>query len=112
MSTPRQKGPSRRLEPTSELYVFGAAAPRIGFVQYQLGLARLSISLQVPRAARAALMVLTPSDFPADPETAHAYLSALRDPDLSADDIVTAVEALTEIATPLDAAGALNPRTT
>ena len=112
MSTPRQKSPLRRLEPTSELYVFGAAAPRIGFVQYQLGLARLSISLQVPRAARAALMVLTPSDFPADPETAHAYLSALRDPDLSADDIVTAVDALTAIASPLDATGELRPRTT
>jgi hypothetical protein len=90
---------------TDELYAFGADAPRVGFVHHQLGLARLSISLQVPRAARAALMVLTPADFPADPETAHAYLSALRDPGLTADDIVATVEALAAIATPLDRAG-------
>lgn len=111
MSAPRQKTPSpRRLQTTGELYAFGAAAPRVGFVQYQLGLARLSISLQVPRAARAALMVLTPDDFPADPETAHAYLSALRDPGLSAADIVAAVDALAGIATPLDRAAEPHPR--
>ena len=112
MSAPRQKNRSTHLNTTGELYVFGAAAPRVGFVQYQLGLARLSISLQVPRAARAALMVLTPSDFPNDPDTAHAYLSALRDPNLSASDIVAAVDALAEIATPLDRAPGLHPSTT
>ena len=112
MSAPRQKNRFQPLNTTGELYVFGAAAPRVGFVQYQLGLARLSISLQVPRAARAALMVLAPSDFPNDPETAHTYLSALRDPNLSASDIVAAVDALAAIATPLDRAPGLHPSTT
>ena len=53
MSAPRQKNPSRLLNTTVAPSVFGAAASRVGFVHYQLGLARLSISLQVPRAARA-----------------------------------------------------------
>lgn len=108
MSATRPRPPSP-LRTTTELYTLDAAgSPRLGFVQYQLGLARLAISLQVPRAARAALMVLTPSDFPSDPETAHAYLSALRDPDLSAHDIVAAVEALGELASP-DPALTLRP---
>jgi hypothetical protein len=108
MSQTRPRPPSRQCT-TTEIYTLGASAPRLGFVQYQLGLARLSISLQVPRAARAALLVLTPDDFPADPDTAHAYLSALRDPGLSAHDITAAVEALTELASPADAAFALRP---
>ena len=101
MSTTRPRAPSP-LRTTAEIYTLGASsAPRLGFVQYQLGLARLAISLQVPRAARAALMVLTPSDFPSDPDTAHAYLSALRDPGMSAHDITAAVEALGQLASPV-----------
>lgn len=98
MSPPRTRTPSRA-RTTTELYTLDAV-PRTGFVHYQLGLARLSIDLQVPRAARAALVVLTPADFPADPEAASAYLTALRDPALSAADITAAVEALGDIASP------------
>ena len=112
MSPPRWRTPSR-LRSTGEIYTFDSTpvAPRLGFVQYQLGLARLSVSLQVPRAARAALLVLSPSDFPSDPETAQAYLTALREPGLSASDIVAAVDALAAIASPLEPAGALHPTT-
>lgn len=99
MSDLRTRALSRN-RTTSELYALDRAAPRAGFVLYQLGLARLSIALQVPRAARAACLVLTASDFPFDPDTAEAYLVALRDPGLSAADIATAVEALTELASP------------
>ncbi len=109
MSPPRPRTRSR-LQTTAELYTYGTPAPRFGFVQYQLGLARLSISMQVPRAARAALLVLSPSDFPVDPETARTYLDALRDPGLSADDIVAAVDALAALAGPLE--GAAAPRST
>jgi hypothetical protein len=96
MSTPRERR-SSRLRTTNELYTLDAA-PRVGFVRYQLGLARLSISLGVPRAARAALLVLGASDFPADPETAQAYLTALRDPALRTGDIIAAVDALGSLA--------------
>ena len=89
---------SSRARSTSELYTLDVAGPRAGFVQYQLGLARLSLSLQVPRAARAALMVLSRTDFPADPDTAEVYLAALRDPGLSADDIQDAFQALADLA--------------
>ena len=107
MSATRPRSPSP-LRTTTELYTLEARPPRLGFVQYQLGLARLAISLQVPRAARAALLVLTPSDFPADPQRAQAYLTALRDPGLSARDITAAFEALGELASP-DGALALHP---
>ena len=107
MSAPRHR-PLSRVRTTAELYALDAA-PRLGFVQYQMGLARLSISLQVPRAARAALMILSASDFPADPETAHAYLTALRDPDLSAADIIAAVDALAALAGLGDPAPSLRP---
>jgi len=96
MSAPRERR-SSRLRSTNELYTLDAA-PRAGFVHYQLGLARLSISMQVPRAARAALLVLSASDFPADPETAQAYLTALRDPALRTGDIIAAVDALAALA--------------
>lgn len=111
MSPPRQRT-SSRFQTTGELYAFNPAAPRVGFVQYQLGLARLAISLQVPRAARAALLVLSPSDFPADPERAHAYLTALRDPGLSGPDIVAAADGLAAIASPLERTRVLRPSTT
>ncbi len=97
MSAPRQRAPSR-LRTTAELYALDGPAPRLGFVQHQIGLARLSVSLQVPRAARAALLVLSASDFPADPETAQAYLTALRDPGLRTADIIAAVDALAALA--------------
>ena len=98
MSPPRQRT-SSRVRSTEELYALDVrAAPRLGFVHYQLGLARLAVALQVPRAARAALLVLTASDFPADSETAGAYLTALRDPGLSAANIIKAFEALSELA--------------
>jgi hypothetical protein len=96
MSAPRHR-PLSRVRTTAELYTLDAA-PRLGFVQYQIGLARLSISLQVPRAARAALLVLSATDFPVDPETAHAYLTALRDPGLRTSDIIAAVDALSALA--------------
>jgi hypothetical protein len=105
MSPPRQRTPSRARS-TAELYTLDAP-PRLGFVQYQLGLARLSVSLQVPRAARAALLVLTPADFPSDPEIARAYLTALRDPALSSADITAAVDALGDIASSSERAPAL-----
>lgn len=109
MSPTRPRPPSPT-QTTAEIYALGpAAVPRLGFVQYQLGLARLSIALQVPRAARAALLVLTASDFPADPDTAHAYLTALRDPALSARDITAAVEGLAELASAVDGALSLHP---
>lgn len=111
MSPPRPRSRSR-LETTAELYTYGAPAPRLGFVQYQLGLARLSISMQVPRAARAALLVLSPSDFPVDPETALAYLTELRDPNLTTDGIIAAVDALTSLAGPVEGSPALRPSTT
>jgi hypothetical protein len=101
MSPPRHRSLSST-GTTAELYTLDAGGPRLGFVQYQLGLARLSISLQVPRAARAALLVLTPRDFPVDPETASTYLTALRDPALSSDDIIAAVDALAVLAGPPD----------
>ena len=107
MSTPRQRTPSLRT--TAEMHRIDAAPPRLGFVQYQIGLARLSISLQVPRAARAALLVLGASDFPADPETAQAYLTALRDPALCTADIVAAVDALAALAGLGDPAPNLRP---
>jgi hypothetical protein len=110
MSPPRPRIRSR-LQTTAELYTYGTPAPRFGFVQYQLGLARLSISMQVPRAARAALLVLSPSDFPVDPETALTYLTALRDPGLSADDIVAAVDALASLAGRVEGTAALRPST-
>jgi len=101
MSPPRQRT-SSPVRSTEELYALDvAAAPRLGFVHYQLGLARLAVALQVPRAARAALLVLTASDFPADPETAAAYLTALRDPGLSGPAITRAVEALGALASPV-----------
>lgn len=107
MSPPRPRDPSRN-RTTAELYAFGANPPRVGFVHHQLGLARLAISLQVPRAARAALVVLSPSDFPEAPELAAGYLSALREPGVSAHDIVQAVDALSDIASPVDPALAPN----
>ncbi len=108
MSPPLQRT-SSRVRSTEELYALDvAAAPRLGFVHYQLGLARLAVALQVPRAARAALLVLTASDFPADPETADAYLSVLRDPGLSGPAITRAVEALGELASPVDDSLALH----
>ena len=101
MSPPRQTSPSRARS-TEEIYALDVAvAPRLGFVHYQLGLARLAVALQVPRAARAALLVLTASDFPADPDTAAAYLTALRDPGLSGPAITRAVEVLGELASPV-----------
>jgi hypothetical protein len=108
MSAPRERR-SSRLRTTNELYTLDAAPPRLGFVQYQLGLARLSVSLQVPRAARAALLVLSASDFPADPETAQAYLTALRDPGLRTADIIAAVDALSALAGLGDPAPRLRP---
>lgn len=108
MSAPRSRPPSRARS-TAELYALGAAPPRLGFVQYQLGLARLSISLGVPRAARVALLVLHASDFPADPETADAYLTALRDPGLRTADIISAVDALAALAGVGDPAPNLRP---
>jgi len=110
MSGPRQRTPSR-VRTTGELYTL-AAAPRPGFVQYQIGLARLSISLQVPRAARAALLVLCASDFPADPETAQTYLTALRDPALRSSDIIAAVDALATLAGLGDPVPSLRPSET
>ncbi len=109
MSPPRPR--SSRHQTTGELYAFGTAAPRLGFVHYQLGLARLAISLQVPRAARAALLVLSPNDFPADPETAHAYLTALRDPALNSAAIIAAFDGLAGLASPAEPVGALRPST-
>ena len=111
MSPPRPRTRSR-LQTTAELYTYGTPAPRFGFVQYQIGLARLAISMQVPRAARAALVVLSPSDFPVDPETAQSYLTALRDPGLATGDIIAAVDALASLAGPLEGSSAPRPTTT
>ncbi len=111
MSPPRPRNRSR-LQTTAELYTYSGPAPRLGFVQYQLGLARLSISMQVPRAARAALLVLSPSDFPVDPETALSYLTALREPGLSTADIIAVVDGLAALAGPVEGSPALRPTTT
>ena len=70
MSPPRPRTRSR-FQTTAELYTYGTPAPRLGFVQYQLGLARLSISMQVPGEARDELLVLSPSEFPLGSETSH-----------------------------------------